>query len=637
MGTICGDPLEMETGNFGGSAAAAAANALLPGAAPLHAGGVSGRSIAPGILEDIADFLTDGYHDWVDATGYLERPVQRPGPDGAITVNFDGIDAEARILAEAALSAWKDVADLSFREADADAAQIVFQDDEPGAFNRWHYDWGETRATYVASTVNISKDAAALYGMAWGEWTYTTYVHEVGHALGLGHPGAYNSFTEAQGGGRQFEEDTELLSVMSYFRHDGNTHVFGSRAWPVTPQQADILAVRALYGPADETRPGDTVYGYNSTVMGPLSALVGGPEPVIATLVDTGGQDLIDYSGSRDDLRIDLRPGAASDVAGLTAGLAIGPDTWIESATGGTGDDALTGNARDNRLSGGAGDDTLEGGAGDDALDGGAGARDEAVFAGGLGDYVISLSETGLTIADKGSAGTGTDTLTGIEYLRFADGISFEAEGAVQVTALSSILGLVTGAIADFVKMYVAYFDRAPDALGLVFWATKLAEGLTLPEIAAHFFDQPEARAVLPAEGEAGALVDAAYGNLLDRAPDAEGRAFWVEQLESGETSRSEFMLAMIEGAERNSSASEDTRTLSDKTDIGLSYALAHGLTDSDNARAAMAAYVPEARTDSLERAGDMIADFRSAALDTGSGEIVVQVLGLIDDPLALL
>jgi hypothetical protein len=40
--------------------------------------------------------------------------------------------------------------------------------------------------------------------------------------------------------------------------------------------------------------------------------------------------------------------------------------------------------------------------------------------------------------------------------------------------------------------MYVAYFNRAPNAVGLDYWASRLTEGMTLQDIAKSFFAQPE-------------------------------------------------------------------------------------------------------------------------------------------------
>ena len=44
--------------------------------------------------------------------------------------------------------------------------------------------------------------------------------------------------------------------------------------------------------------------------------------------------------------------------------------------------------------------------------------------------------------------------------------------------------------------------------------------------------------------------MDALYANTLDRAPDAAGRAFWVQQIESGRATRAQVVLGFSESAE---------------------------------------------------------------------------------------
>jgi glucose/arabinose dehydrogenase len=69
-------------------------------------------------------------------------------------------------------------------------------------------------------------------------------------------------------------------------------------------------------------------------------------------------------------------------------------------------------------LLGFGGDDTIFGGAGDDSIDGGEG-RDTAAFSADVADYVITRDGTAVTVVGP----DGTDTLTGIEWLRFADAL----------------------------------------------------------------------------------------------------------------------------------------------------------------------------------------------------------------------
>lgn len=99
--------------------------------------------------------------------------------------------------------------------------------------------------------------------------------------------------------------------------------------------------------------------------------------------------------------------------------------------TGNDGANKLTGNGGADTLSGGKGNDTVDGGEGDDTLTGGLGndsligadGTDTALFAGNAADYTITIVGDLITVVDKNKADgdDGTDKLTGMELLQFAD------------------------------------------------------------------------------------------------------------------------------------------------------------------------------------------------------------------------
>ena len=222
---------------------------------------------------------------------------------------------------------------------------------------------------------------------------------------------------------------------------------------------------------------------------------------------------------------------------------------------GGGGGDLLFGFDGDDLVAGEAGDDTLLGGRGDDVLDGGPG-RDLASYDAAPRDFVLQVSRDGVTVTDRAADGLGSDRLVRVEeveFLRSAEGGEPQDPSADDVTIpldlLTGIAGLSQQDITTFVEMYIAYFDRAPDAEGLFYWGTRLADGMTKEEIARSFFVQDETVALYPDAGDNAFLVDNVYRNLLERDPDAPGRAYWIEQLELGTVERGEFILAVIDGA----------------------------------------------------------------------------------------
>ena len=280
-------------------------------------------------------------------------------------------------------------------------------------------------------------------------------------------------------------------------------------------------------------------------------------------------------------------------------------------------------------LSGEAGDDTLEGGEGADTLDGGAGV-DTANWDGQAEDYILSLSTGTVTEKRDGTV----DTLIDVELLQFSDGFEFGAPGAVDLRLIEGVRDVSAEDLTTFVEMYIAYFDRAPDALGLFYWGTRLAEGMGLEEIAASFFVQPESLATFPDVNDNAALVDAAYNNLLERAPDPQGRAYWIDALAQGTVSRPEFMLALINGAKAETGSAADAKVVEDKGRIGLDYAVINGLNDVKNAIDAMQFYDRADPEFSLLMAEGWIDRYRAAA-ESGGDEIIVELTGVIDDPFA--
>lgn len=328
-----------------------------------------------GTARQIAEYLTTGYYDEHDATPYFFSPDD----NDPITVNLGGLTAGGKQLARWAMDAWEGVADVDFQEVRS-KAELTFDDNRPGANAVTEF---SQNGVISSAHINISKNWIDTYGTTLDSYSFRTYLHEIGHVLGMGHAGDYNTSADF-GSDAVFSNDSWQMSLMSYFGQDENPNVRATRAVNVTPMAADLLAVRSIYGES-ESNPtqGDTVWGVDSNLDNYLGEMFRAMEPrdsdvfrnyaFTLYIEDKGGHDRIDFSYDNREQTIRLASGSVSDAMGQKGNILIAKGTVIEDYVSGNGADVIIGNRADNQIWGGGNDDRLVGRAGSDVLHGGNG------------------------------------------------------------------------------------------------------------------------------------------------------------------------------------------------------------------------------------------------------------------------
>lgn len=364
------------------------------------------------------DALVDGNHSatpglsqtltyaFVTPEWWAEQPHQ-PRPSAEVGFFSSTDKAQTRT----SLELWASTTNLSFREvSDISSARIYFKYGDLSL--------GFVPATGITglsgrtlSTITIDLKGAGGNLSAHPTWQ-RTLLHEIGHGLGLKHPGDYFNGAEP-GPYLSREEDFKSKTVLSY-KFDGLQFLD-----PMSLSPFDVATAQYLFGVSPALNAGDTNWKYSQLAW---------PGNLIG---DGGGVDTIDagdvplHGGPGFDMTIDLREGGrifagpAQALISAPGQVSINYHTVIENAIGSAGRDSIVGNNADNHLSGGVGNDTLYGSAGNDVLDGGEGV-DIATFSGGRAGYQLVKSGVDWQIAAIGLR-DGSDRMISIERLQFSD------------------------------------------------------------------------------------------------------------------------------------------------------------------------------------------------------------------------
>lgn len=333
-------------------------------------------------------------------------------------------------------------------------------------------------------------------GMGW-----STILHEMGHSLGLDHP-----FGDGYYSGVDIYDT--VMSYNSYIGTDDYGHYYNSSTF-TTYQPADIYALQTIYG-ANTTTSDDTYILEDLLYASKLYGYIGTIDENLYTIYDYGGIDTISFDGYQTTIKqkIDINELQTSIVSnGLVYHyLTIAKDTVIENVVGSISNDDIVLNLASNQVDGGAGIDSVY-------ITTNSGARIDKL----AGKIVVS------------SPTSGFDVLTNTENLYLN---SLKIDTASYARHLHSI----DSPIADDIgRLYLAAFNRLPDAQGLEYFVGDYLKGQTIANIANSFVISSEFATLYGFSVTDADYIELLYNNVLNRSSDQEGYEYWQNDIANGQ------------------------------------------------------------------------------------------------------
>ena len=207
-------------------------------------------------------------------------------------------------------------------------------------------------------------------------------------------------------------------------------------------------------------------------------------------------------------------------------------DVTYNLIIGTSGNDNLKGTSGNDTITAGAGNDLITATLGTDTVDGGEGT-DTIVLRGLANQYTITNNGLGKqTVIDNIQNRDGLTSINNVEKILFSD-------MSVNLTVNAIAASVTKAQLTSIEELYIAFFNRVPDADGLQFWIQAFNSGQTLNQIADNFYTIGSQYTNLTGYSSNmtnADFINIIYANVLGRTDgaDAEGLVFWENCLSSG-------------------------------------------------------------------------------------------------------
>jgi Ca2+-binding RTX toxin-like protein len=131
----------------------------------------------------------------------------------------------------------------------------------------------------------------------------------------------------------------------------------------------------------------------------------------------------------------------------------------------------------------------------------------------------------------------------------------------------------------DVQRLYIAYFSRPADPVGLAYWVSQIDAGQSVESVANNFALSPEYASNFTGSSAA-QIVNALYVNLFGRAAEPDGLLYWATELTAGTQTIGKIALSIALGAQDVTGGTQDLTALNSKITASEAFTTAVDSTD---------------------------------------------------------
>lgn len=169
-----------------------------------------------------------------------------------------------------------------------------------------------------------------------------------------------------------------------------------------------------------------------------------------------------------------------------------------------------------------------------------------ASFNGPRSNYTVTIGTSEIKVIDNVGNDGDIRLATSIQLLNFSD-ISINLAIPTKAKTITEV------ELSALIELYIAYFNRVPDAEGLSYWIDRFKAGMSLNEIGESFYSAAifySAQTGYSASSTNNEFVKIIYKNVLGRPnPDQSGLDYWTQRLDNGEATRGTLIHTMLDAA----------------------------------------------------------------------------------------